>query len=54
MEERILDLQEKKKTLAAAALGDDSQGRIGRLSLAELVGLFGTVTKDRQGNMRVD
>ena len=54
VEERILDLQEKKKTLAAAALGDDSNGRIGRLSLRELVGLFGTVTNDGAGNMRVE
>lgn len=54
VEERILDLQEKKKTLAAAALGDEASGRIGRLNLRELVGLFGKVTRDRDGNMRVD
>ena len=54
VEERILALQDKKKILAAAALGDSQDGRIGRLSLQELVGLFGKVTKDRFGNMRVE
>ena len=54
MEERILELQEKKKTLAATALGDEANGRIGRLSLRELVGLFGTVSKDNNGSLRVD
>ena len=54
MEERILALQEKKKTLAAAALGDEPSGRIGRLSVRELVGLFGRVTRDEHGDMRVE
>ena len=54
VEERILALQEKKKMLAAAALGDDASGRIGRLNLRELVGLFGTVTSDGYGGMRVE
>ena len=54
VEERILELQEKKKTLAAAALGDEATGRIGKLNLRELVGLFGTITKDEDGMMRVE
>jgi SNF2 family DNA or RNA helicase len=54
VEERILALQEKKKELAAAALGDEASGRIGRLNLRELVGLFGTITRDSYGNMRVE
>ena len=54
VEERILELQEKKKALAAAALGDESAGRIGRLSLRELVGLFGKVSRADDGTMRVD
>lgn len=54
VEERILALQEKKKTLAAAALGDEPSGRIGRLSVRELVGLFGRVTRDEHGDMRVE
>lgn len=54
VEERILALQEKKKELAAAALGDEASGRIGRLNLRELVGLFGTITRDNDGNMRVE
>jgi SNF2 family DNA or RNA helicase len=54
VEERILELQEKKKTLAATALGDEADGRIGRLNWRELVGLFGTVSKDNDGSLRVD
>jgi hypothetical protein len=54
VEERILALQEQKKSLAAAALGDEETGRIGRLSLTDLVGLFGRVTRDRDGNMMVE
>lgn len=54
VEERILALQEQKKALANAALGDEEDGRIGRLSLRELVGLFGRVTTDLAGNMRVE
>jgi SNF2 family DNA or RNA helicase len=54
VEERILALQEKKKELAAAALGDKASGRVGRLNLRELVGLFGTITRDNYGNMRVE
>jgi SNF2 family DNA or RNA helicase len=54
VEQRILELQEKKKILAAAALGDESEGRIGRLSVQELVGLFGRVTRDADGQLRVD
>jgi len=52
VEERILELQEKKKTLAAAALGDEADGRIGKLTIRELLGLFGTVTKSG-GTMQV-
>ena len=52
VEERILELQEKKKALAAAALGDEANGRIGRLTMTELLGLFGTVTKSG-GTMQV-
>lgn len=54
VEERILELQEKKKTLSSAALGDEAEGRIGRLNQRELLGLFGTVSKDRDGIMRID
>ena len=54
VEERILALQEQKKTLAATALGDEAAGRIGRLTVHELIGLFGTITKDREGNIRVE
>jgi len=54
VEERILELQEKKKALAATALGDEAAGRIGRLNLRELVGLFGTVSKGNDGSLRVD
>jgi SNF2 family DNA or RNA helicase len=54
VEERILALQEQKKTLAATALGDEASGRIGRLTINELLGLFGKITRDREGNMRVE
>jgi len=54
VEERILELQEKKKAIAETALGDDPTARLGRLSLEELVGLFGRVTKDQDGNMQVE
>jgi SNF2 family DNA or RNA helicase len=53
VEERILALQEQKKTVSAAALGDEASGRIGKLSLKELVGLFGKVTT-RNGEMTVE
>lgn len=53
VEQRILELQEKKKVLAAAAMGDETDGRIGRLTVRELVGLFGKVST-RDGQMRVD
>jgi SNF2 family DNA or RNA helicase len=53
VEERILALQEQKKAVAAAALGDEASGRIGKLSLKELVGLFGKVTT-RNGEMIVE
>jgi SNF2 family DNA or RNA helicase len=54
VEERILDLQEKKKALSDAALGDVDGERIGNLNFRELVGLFGTVRSDGHGNMRVE
>ena len=54
VEERILALQEQKKTLAATALGDEASGRIGRLTINELIGLFGTITRDREGNMKLE
>lgn len=53
VEERILALQEQKIILAAHALGDEASGRVGRLSVRELVGLFGKVTKDEFGGLQV-
>jgi SNF2 family DNA or RNA helicase len=53
VEERILALQEQKIALAAAALGDEPTGRIGRLNIRELVGLFGKVTKNEDGDMQI-
>jgi SNF2 family DNA or RNA helicase len=52
VEERILTLQEHKKQISAAALGDNDAGRLGKLSLQDLIGLFGTVTT-RNGQMTV-
>jgi len=40
IEQRILDLQAKKKQLADAAFGEGNGGKIGRLSLADLRMLF--------------
>jgi len=54
VEDRILELQEKKKAIAETALGDDPTARMGRLSLRELIGLFGRVTRDQDGNMQVE
>jgi len=53
VEERILALQEQKIALADAALGDEPAGRVGRLSVTELVGLFGTLTKGRYGEIQI-
>ena len=52
VEERILALQETKKALASAALGDESSERIGRLTTVELIGLFGKAI-GHGTNMRV-
>ena len=54
IEERILALQEMKIALANSALGDEVEGRVGRLSVQELVGLFGTVTRNARGDMQVE
>lgn len=41
VEDRILSLQEKKKNLVNAALGERGANQAGRLTLGELQGLFG-------------
>ncbi|KAI1211110.1 SNF2 family N-terminal domain-containing protein [Annulohypoxylon truncatum] len=41
VEDRIRDLQEKKRTLVNAALSEEGAQGVGRLTIAELKGLFG-------------
>lgn len=41
VEQRILALQESKKSLADGALGEGTGGKLGRLSVRDLVNLFG-------------
>jgi SNF2 family DNA or RNA helicase len=53
IEERILELQERKKKLASGALGDNPDGLVGKLNIRDLVGLFGRVTGSG-ANMRVE
>jgi hypothetical protein len=53
VEERILALQEQKIAIADTALGDKATVRVGRLNIRELVSLFGTVKKDRYGDLQI-
>ncbi|KAL7267198.1 hypothetical protein RUND412_010225 [Rhizina undulata] len=53
VEQRILGLQREKQRLADAAMGE-GEGRLGRLSVRELLGLFGRVVDDGQGRMHVE
>lgn len=48
VEERILALQKEKLKIAQAALGE-GEGKLGKLSVHELVGLFGRVVHDHEG-----
>ncbi|KAI9674520.1 MAG: hypothetical protein M1817_001858 [Caeruleum heppii] len=48
VEQRILALQEHKLTLANAAMGE-GVARVTKLSMRELMGLFGTVVRGRDG-----
>lgn len=41
VEQRIGDMQEKKKKIADASLGEGTGEKIGKLSVGELAGLFG-------------
>jgi SNF2 family DNA or RNA helicase len=54
VDERILALQQKKKAISDAALGDVDAERLGKLSIRELVGLFGTLRSDGRGGMRLE
>ena len=47
-------MQEKKKAISDAALGDVDAERLGRLDIRELVGLFGTLKSDGHGGMRLE
>ncbi|PPR08294.1 hypothetical protein CVT24_002452 [Panaeolus cyanescens] len=46
VEDRILEMQQRKQTLADGSLGEGSGNKIGKLSVRELANLFGL---DRQG-----
>ncbi|THH04045.1 hypothetical protein EW145_g5812 [Phellinidium pouzarii] len=48
VEDRVLALQEKKKTLADGSLGEGNGKKIGRLSVRELANLFGL---DHRGHL---
>lgn len=50
VEQRIGALQEHKQKIADASLGEGSGGKIGKLSIAELAGLFGLT----EGGERVE
>jgi len=54
VEERILELQESKKEIASTAMGDEESKRIKGLGIRQLLGLFGKISRDRDGNLRVD
>jgi SNF2 family DNA or RNA helicase len=41
VEQRILELQAKKKALADGAMGEGTGAKLGRLSVRDLIGLFG-------------
>lgn len=48
VEQRIQELQEHKQQLADASLGEGTGAKVGRLSVAQLAGLFGlTATGER-------
>ncbi|KAF8906844.1 SNF2 family N-terminal domain-containing protein [Gymnopilus junonius] len=47
VENRILDMQERKQTLADGSLGEGSGKKIGKLSVKELANLFGLDTRGR-------
>ena len=53
VEERILELQESKKEIASTAMGDEESKRVKGLGIRQLLGLFGKISKDRDGNLRV-
>ncbi|KAI0342316.1 hypothetical protein BDW22DRAFT_1395176 [Trametopsis cervina] len=48
VEDRILALQERKKTLADGALGDIEKAKLGRLSVRELANIFGLDTRGKR------
>ena len=54
VEERILELQESKKEIASTAMGDEESKRVKGLGIRQLLGLFGKISKDRDGNLRID
>jgi len=47
VEDRILKMQERKKTFAEGALGEGSAKKMGRLSVQELANLFGLDSRGR-------
>lgn len=52
VEQRILQLQKMKMRVAGAALGEGEM-KLGRLTMDELLGLFGTVERDANGRRRL-
>jgi SNF2 family DNA or RNA helicase len=53
VEDRILELQETKKDLASRALGDEVTSRVGTLGFRQLLGLFGKLRKNEDGNLQI-
>ena len=49
IEDKILELQERKRAMVAAAFGEDSEGQVqrSRLTINDLVSLFSDAPRDK-------